>query len=130
MISNALDNLNVVYEDLRHIDIPDQDTRRRVDTCEAVSRTIIQTARALLDTRGDEEQVVKESVIKAAASVKVSVNSHRTKSSAHSRANSRITSCSSQCSARPDAAAEVAANEATLKVLLEQERHIEELERL
>ncbi|XP_066553505.1 uncharacterized protein LOC136721589 [Amia ocellicauda] len=131
-ISNASDNLNVVYEDLRHIDIPDQDTRRRADTCEAVTRTIIQTAKALLDTRGGEEQRVKsiEPVIEAAASDKVSVNSHRTKSSAHSQTNSRITSRSSQSSARRDAAAEVAANEATLKVLLEQERHIKELERL
>lgn len=32
-VSNASKNLNAVYEELRHIDILDHDTRRRVDTC-------------------------------------------------------------------------------------------------
>lgn len=52
---------------------------------------------------------------------KTSIGSHCSKASAHSR----LTSAS-----RKSAAAEVAANEAPLQVLLEQERHIEELQRL
>lgn len=139
-VSNASKNLNAVYEELRHIDIPDHDTHRRVDTCEAVTKTIIKTARGYLNTgkgegQGDEDQGVKETVFKSLASDKTSIKSHHTKcskSSAHSRSNSKITSRrSSQSSAhRQDAAAEVAANEATLQVLLEQEHYIEELERL
>ncbi|KAJ8404442.1 hypothetical protein AAFF_G00337090 [Aldrovandia affinis] len=134
-VDDASKHLNLVYEDLRRIDIPDHDTRRRIDTCEAVTRMIIETARGRLDTRegegqGDEEQDWKEtaSVFKSAASDKLSVNSHRAKSSTHSRSNSKATSRRS--SHRQEAAAEVAANEATLEVLLEQERHIEELQRL
>ncbi|KAJ8411165.1 hypothetical protein AAFF_G00171710 [Aldrovandia affinis] len=134
-VDDASKHLNLVYEDLRRIDIPDHDTRRRIDTCEAVTRMIIETARGRLDTRegegqGDEEQDWKKtaSVFKSAASDKLSVNSHRAKSSTHSRSNSKATSRRS--SHRQEAAAEVAANEATLEVLLEQERHIEELQRL
>lgn len=133
-VSNASKNLNTVYEELRHIDIPGHDTRRRVDTCEAVTKKIIKTARGYLNTRKDEEQGAKrtESVFKSAASDKTSIRSHCTKSSAHSQTNSRITSLSlSQSSShRQDAAAEIAANEAMLQALLEQERHIEELEKL
>lgn len=87
-VSNASKNLNAVYEELRHIDILDHDTRRRVDTCEAVTKKIIKTARGYLNTgksecQVDEEQGVKdtESVFKSAASDKVSIKSHRTKSS-------------------------------------------------
>ncbi|XP_055499367.1 uncharacterized protein LOC129701947 [Leucoraja erinacea] len=141
-VSNASKNLNAVYEELRHIDILDHDTRRRVDTCEAVTKKIIKTARGYLNTgksecQVDEEQGVKdtESVFKSAASDKMSIKSHRTKSSqssARSQGNSKITSRhSSQSSAhRLEAAAEVAANEATLQALLEQEQDIIELERL
>lgn len=130
-VNNASRDLNVVYEELRHIDIPDHDTRRRVDTCEAVTMSIVKTARGRLDTSQGEEQGGKEtdSVIKSAASDKMSIYSHCTRSSTHSRRNSRVASRHSSLSAanRQDAAAEVAANEATLEVLLEQERHVEEL---
>ncbi|KAL7845029.1 hypothetical protein SRHO_G00235690 [Serrasalmus rhombeus] len=74
---------------------------------------------AILDTingHGDEEQGGDET-----RSTKKSISSHSTKASTHSR----LTSAS-----RKSAAAEVAANEATLQVLLEQEHHIEELQRL
>lgn len=75
-----------------------------------------------------------ESIFKSADSDKISIKSHHTKSSKStlSQSSSKNTSrCSNQSSAnRQGAAPEVATNEATLEVLLEQERHIEELERL
>lgn len=149
---DASKNLNVVYDELRRIHFPDHDTRRRIDTCEAVTRTIIKAAEGCpksegADSHGDEEQCGKEteSVFKFAASDKSSIKCRHTKSSASSgyaRASSRH---SSQFSAkRQEAAAEVAANEAALEVLKEiqkqeaeiadQERELEakrrELERL
>ncbi|KAL6455426.1 hypothetical protein MHYP_G00361280 [Metynnis hypsauchen] len=120
-VNNALRSLNAVYEELRHISVPDHDTRRRLDTCETVTQRIIKQAMDILDNinsqgRGDEERGDEET-----RSAKTSFSSHSTKASTHSR----LTSAS-----RKSAAAEVAANEATLQVLLEQERHIEELQRL
>ena len=59
-VSIASKNLNDVYEELRHINIPDQDKRRRVDTCEAVTKRIIETARGYLKTEKGEWQVDEE----------------------------------------------------------------------
>ncbi len=95
-----------------------------LDTCGAVTKVIVESARGRLDTSEDqkeEKQGMKETEsVRSAASDKISIN---TKSPIHSRNSSRATS-------RQNAAAEVAANEGTLEVLLEQERHIEELQRL
>ena len=144
-VSDAANDLNDIYEELRRIDIPDPDTRRRIDTCEAVTKTIIETARSYLHTETDEDQGIekqdskdrdRESVFKSTASDRSSISHHTksksTRSSVHSRSNSKVTSRrSSQYSAhRREAAAEVAANEAALQVLLEKERHIKELEQL
>ncbi|XP_051813072.1 uncharacterized protein LOC110968427 isoform X1 [Acanthochromis polyacanthus] len=132
-VTQASRNPNVVYDDLRRHDIPHNDTRRRVDTCEAVTRTIIETAKRHLNTEKRDEDVKEtESVFKSPSSDKSSIRSHNTKSSAHSGSRSRITSRHSSLSSarRQDAAAEVAASEATLEVLLEQEGHIKEIQRL
>ncbi|XP_037400478.1 uncharacterized protein LOC119265102 [Pygocentrus nattereri] len=118
-VNDASRSVNAVYEELRRKSVPDNDTRRRVDTCETVTQRIVKQAMAILDTingHGDEEQGGDET-----RSTKKSISSHSTKASTHSR----LTSAS-----RKSAAAEVAANEATLQVLLEQEHHIEELQRL
>ena len=42
-VNDAANDLNNVYEELRRIDIPDSDTRRRIDTCEAVTKTIMRS---------------------------------------------------------------------------------------
>ncbi|XP_045065112.1 uncharacterized protein LOC123482227 [Coregonus clupeaformis] len=132
-ISAASENLNIAYDELRSIDNPDQDTRRRIDTCDAVTRKIIQTAKDRLETAdiggGDEQRGNRatSSIFKSVASDKISIKSQCTKSS-HAQSSSRHSSRTSV--SRQDAAAEVAANEATLEVLLEQECCIEELERL
>lgn len=44
-VRKTSNDVNIAYEELRLIDIPDHDTRRREDTCEAVTKTIIETAR-------------------------------------------------------------------------------------
>lgn len=44
----------MLFMRLRQIDIPDNNTCRRVDTCKAVTKRTIETARALLDTRQGE----------------------------------------------------------------------------
>lgn len=36
-VSAASENVNIVHEELRYIDIPDHDTHRKVDTCDSVS---------------------------------------------------------------------------------------------
>ncbi|KAK0136560.1 hypothetical protein N1851_027295 [Merluccius polli] len=104
-VSNASKNLIDVYEELRHIDIPDHDTHRRVDTCEAVTKKIIKTARGYLKTEKgecqvDEEQGVKKtgSVSKSVSSDKMSIKSHCTKSSKFSAQCSQNSSKSQQVS--------------------------------
>ncbi|KAG7494536.1 hypothetical protein JOB18_032575 [Solea senegalensis] len=132
-VTNAVNNVNVAYVELRRIESPDNDTRRRMDTCEAVTRKFTDAAeccpsQAKVDSLR-YEQIWKEtdSVFKSTASDKTSVKSHYSKLSSHSKVSSRH---SSRHSAKTqDAAAEVAANEATLQVLLEQENHIKEIER-
>lgn len=42
-------DLGMVYEDIRRIGIPDHDTRRRVDTCEAVIRKIVELVKSRLE---------------------------------------------------------------------------------
>lgn len=49
-VSDTANNRNYVYEELRCIDIPDPETCHRIDTCEAVTKTIIKTAKGYLNT--------------------------------------------------------------------------------
>jgi len=58
--NDAARELNDVSEELRRIDIPDHDTRRRIDTCEAVTKTIIKTAKGYLNTETDEDQEIEK----------------------------------------------------------------------
>lgn len=136
----AAANLNTIYEELRHIDIPDPETRRKMDICETVTKKIINSATSYLNTETDEDSEIEtqdqkegdeDTVFKSAASDTTCVSRHTkaksTKSSVNSRSNSKVTSrSSSQCSShRQEAAAEAA-----LKVLLEKERQVKELRRL
>ncbi|KAL6490984.1 hypothetical protein MHYP_G00013290 [Metynnis hypsauchen] len=116
MLMEKGQELHDEQEEFRRISVPDHDARRRLDTCETVTQRIIKQAMDILDNinsqgRGDEDT----------RSAKTSFSSHSTKASTHSRQTS---------ASRKSAAAKVAASEATLQVLLEQERHIEELQRL
>ncbi|XP_034029333.1 uncharacterized protein LOC117513104 [Thalassophryne amazonica] len=126
-VTSAANTVFTAYDDVRRISSPDNDTRRRMDTCEAVTRTMTQAEErsqktGKLEGKGEEEAWKgAESVFKSVASSKRSERSSRLKSlSCHSSRNS---------SRRQEAAAEVAANEAALKVLLEQENKMKEIER-
>lgn len=124
-VRNTARRLNDVYDDWKRLEVPDNNARRRIDTCETATKEIIQDAMDLLDAREDapvqrhtkgqrlEEEHVIEEVLSAAS--KRSVSSHHNKCSNISRRS---------------AAAEIAAIEATLEVQLEQERYIKELQRL
>ncbi|KAM9833358.1 uncharacterized protein ACBT44_005642 isoform 1-T2 [Syngnathus typhle] len=67
-VCNGSKRLNDVYYEWRRIDVPDNETRRRADTCEVVTGTIVKEARNLLD-KGAKGQTT----------------SHHTKSSSASR---------------------------------------------
>ena len=125
-VRNTSRSLNDVYDDWKRLEVPDLNTRRKIDTCETVTKKMVKDAMDLIDAREEatahrhttsqrhEEHRVIEEVM--------SVASGRTGTS------SRHTKCSS--ASRKSAAAEVAANKATLEVQLEQEHYIKELQRL
>lgn len=131
-VSNASEGMNAAYVELRSIESPDNETRRRMDTCEAITKTIIGAVAkcsnpSKSEVQRDEIWKETEPIYKLVASDKMSVKSHHTKLSSRSRGSS---SSSSRLSVkRQDAAADVAANEAALQVLLEQETHMKEIER-
>lgn len=133
-LHNHLDQIQLIarevknaYEDIRSCETPDQDSRRRVDTCEAVTQKIIQQAQENLAAEEDEKDIERKSVHwSEAASVFISATSQKSKHS-----SSKHSSHSSKLSVkRQEAAAEVAATEATLKMIDEIERERKELESL
>lgn len=113
-----------VYDELRNHETPDADTRRRVDTCDAVSQKMIKLAQEKLAAEEDEElseRLVHWSDIGSAFN---SAASQRSKGS-----NSRQSRSSSKLSVkRQEAAAELAATEATLKIMEELESERKALE--
>ncbi|XP_061782846.1 uncharacterized protein [Nerophis lumbriciformis] len=112
------------YEELRSHETPDGNTRRRIDTCDAVSQKVFQQAQENLAAEEDERDQDKRSFHwSETRSAFILASLQRSKNSSSRR--------SSQLSAkRQDAAAEVAAAEATLLVLEEMERGKSELEML
>nr|XP_046214589.1 uncharacterized protein LOC124041258 isoform X1 [Oncorhynchus gorbuscha] len=138
-ISHTSTELNLVYVNLRQIDIPDNDIRRRVDTCEAVTMSIIKTVRCHLKGReeGQSNQIElhwkdSNSLCMSELSHKSSLNYQPSSASSQSQSNSKVNSRRSSVSSvkRQEAAAEVAANQAALEVMVKQERQLEELQRL
>ncbi|CAI5694728.1 unnamed protein product [Oreochromis niloticus] len=113
-----------VYDELCNHESPDADTRRRVDTCDAVSQKMIRLVQEKLAAEEDEElseRLVHWSDIGSAFN---SATSQRSKSS-----NSRQSRCSSKLSVkRQEAAAELAATEPTLKIMVEMESERKALE--
>nr|XP_054599707.1 uncharacterized protein LOC129164253 [Nothobranchius furzeri] len=113
-----------VYDELRSHETPDADTRRRVDTCDAVSQKIIRLTQEKLAAEEDEE--LSEILVHWSdkGSSFNSATSQRSKSS-----NSRQSRSSSKLSVkRQEAAAELAATEATLKIMEEMESERKALE--
>ncbi|KAI7805753.1 hypothetical protein IRJ41_018563 [Triplophysa rosa] len=122
-VQNASGEVKQTYHEWRSYDTPDRDTRRRVDTCHAVSVKII-----LKEEESGKYTAKRLTHWSEAGSVFQSAASHRSK-----RAGSAIT-CSSHSSKssakKQEAAAELAATEATLKVMQEMEREQRQFENL
>ncbi|XP_054594125.2 uncharacterized protein [Nothobranchius furzeri] len=114
-----------VYEDLRKLSTPDQETRRRVDLCVEISNFILSKASRHLEGQAQEEEQVwpeagsfwstSKSETESITSVMKSATSEHSKTSSVKR---------------QEAAADAAASQAVLKVLKEQEREQLELHRL
>ncbi|XP_057215222.1 nestin-like [Triplophysa rosa] len=136
-INFALEYVNVAYEELCQNASPDSETRRRIDTCGAVTKMIVESARSRL---GEETEVQDPlGLCKDTGSVLSSIVSHnsnsshrRSRSSSQSIHNLSVSSRGSSLSSskKQEAAAEIAATEATLKILQQQEQELEELQRL
>lgn len=114
-----------VYEDLRRISTPNQDTRRRVDLCAQVSDFIVAKATAYLDGKHPHEDEPEwpeaGSLWNSTKSDFDSVSSILKGTSEHSNTSSIK---------RQEAAADAAASQAVLKVLEEQQREQLELQHL
>ncbi|XP_051816280.1 uncharacterized protein LOC127537608 [Acanthochromis polyacanthus] len=133
MIRCASADVRQAYEDLRQHVVPDGEIRRRVDTCNAVSRKILEWHKY---EDKDEDKLTSEqaywmetgSVFLSAASQGSSSISQGGKSTNSSSIKSNRSSLSS--AKKQEAAAELAATQATLEVLQEMEREKQELESL
>lgn len=114
-----------VYEDLRRVSTPDQDTRRSVDLCVQVSDFIVAKATAYLDGKRPHENEPDwpeaGSLWNSTKSKFDSVTSILKGASEHTNASSIK---------RQEAAADAAASQAVLKVLEEQQREQMELQHL
>ena len=55
-VCNVSRSVDAVYDDWKRIDVPDNNARRRVDTCETVTKKIVNNAMELLDKRKAEVQ--------------------------------------------------------------------------
>ncbi|KAK7929254.1 hypothetical protein WMY93_005649 [Mugilogobius chulae] len=81
-VTSAANSAFSAYDSLRRIDSPDNDTRRRVDTCEAVTKNIVQAAERFqtgVKSEGQEDKEIQkdtDSVFKSAASARMSERSH------------------------------------------------------
>ncbi|KAK7925240.1 hypothetical protein WMY93_007550 [Mugilogobius chulae] len=118
------------YDELRSHEPPDADTRRRVDTCDAVSQKIITQARENLAAEKQEKEAPERSVhYSDAGSAFNSTSSQSSKHSSSNHTSSKHSSHSSKMSVkRQEAAAELAATEATLKIMEEMESERKALE--
>ncbi|KAK7884949.1 hypothetical protein WMY93_028072 [Mugilogobius chulae] len=118
------------YDELRSHEPPDADTRRKVDTCDAVSQKIIAQARENLAAEKQEKEAPERSVhYSDAGSAFNSTSSQSSKHSSSNHTSSKHSSHSSKMSVkRQEAAAELAATEATLKIMEEMESERKALE--
>ncbi|XP_025999410.1 uncharacterized protein LOC113007157 [Astatotilapia calliptera] len=135
-LSCASADVKHAYEDLRKCASPDSEIRRRADTCDAVSKIILDNATTYLQNKDNEDVQIEDlvwpessSVFSSSASQGTSKGSQRSLSSASS---SSIKSQKSSLSSikRQEAVAELAATQAALKVLQEIECEQQELESL
>ncbi|KAL7857336.1 hypothetical protein SRHO_G00162350 [Serrasalmus rhombeus] len=117
------------YEDVRKYSVPDADTRRRVDTCDAVSKQLIERLHVLQDEDTDKHLPTVRAPWGNTGSVfscqEDQVSMLSPPFSGRVSKHSSVSSTKKQ-----EAEAELAATKATLKVLAEMEQEEKELERL
>ncbi|KAL6472372.1 hypothetical protein MHYP_G00185600 [Metynnis hypsauchen] len=117
------------YEDVRKYSVPDADTRRRVDTCNAVSKQLIERLHVLQDEDTDKHLPTLRAPWGNTGSV-FSCQEDQV-SMLSPPFSGRVSKRSSVSSTKKqEAEAEFAATKATLKVLAEMEQEEKELERL
>ncbi|KAL7874936.1 hypothetical protein SRHO_G00059060 [Serrasalmus rhombeus] len=117
------------YEDVRKYSVPDVDTRRRVDTCDAVSKQLIERLHVLQDEDTDKHLPTVRAPWGNTGSV-FSCQEDQV-SMLSPPFSGRVSKRSSVSSTKKqEAEAELAATKATLKVLAEMEQEEKELERL
>ena len=131
-VHGASVDVKQAYEDLRQCITPDGEIRRRVDTCDAVSRHILDSLEEKCKGQDfhkeQEHQLEISSVLSSAISKGSSSCFQGSRSAKGASMRSRHSSRSSL--KKQEAAAELAATQATLKVLQEMEREKQELENL
>ncbi|XP_049331632.1 uncharacterized protein LOC125799291 [Astyanax mexicanus] len=122
-IKGTCSDVKVVYEDIRRVQTPETDLRRKVDACIALSEFIVRKAGRLIEGHTTEEESWPDvgSILDSTGSISRPL-SHQSKfGSAHSSIHSVK---------RKEAVAEAAASKEVLAVLDEQEREVMELQKL
>ncbi|KAK0142599.1 hypothetical protein N1851_019473 [Merluccius polli] len=122
-IERNCSGVKTVYEELRQLEIPEQDLRRKVDTCVSLSEFIVHKATRQLQGHYSEEEEWPDfgSILNSTGSLSNSQSRHLKCGSTHSSSNTLK---------RDEAAAEAAASKEVLSVLDEQEGETRELLRL
>lgn len=109
-----------VYEELRKLTPPDQESRRRVDLCVEISGFLVNKATSRLEGKEEQDWPEAGSLFQTVSNKSSSFNTTKN-SNEHSHRSSIK---------RQEAAAEAAASQAVLKILEEQETEQQEIERL
>ncbi|XP_067332746.1 uncharacterized protein [Channa argus] len=127
----ALTEVKQAYDDLRQQSVPDGETRRRADTCDAVSKRLLDYAWNCLEMReGSHKEQIHWTDTGSVFSSVVSQRSRATSKGSRSINKLSISSTHSSLSSanKQEAAAELAATQATLKILEEIECEKQALE--
>ncbi|KAK7895264.1 hypothetical protein WMY93_020589 [Mugilogobius chulae] len=116
-------DIQKIYDELRRLTPPDQETRRKVDLCVEISRFIVERGSSRIKGQSVEEEQDWPDAGSLFQSTVVSKS--------HSSTSKKSTAHSSRSSVKhQEAAAEAAASQAVLIVLQEQEREQQEIDRL
>ncbi|KAL4001464.1 protocadherin Fat 1/2/3 [Sarotherodon galilaeus] len=124
-LSCASANVKNAYEDLRKCASPDSEIRRRVDTCDAVSKIILDNATTYLQNKDNEDVQTEDLVWPKSSSVfSSSASQGKGKGSQRSLSSASSSSIKSRKSSlfsikRQEAVAELAATQAALKKRIE-----------
>ncbi|XP_028316746.1 uncharacterized protein LOC114471941 [Gouania willdenowi] len=124
-VENSCSDVQNIYEELRQIQTPDPDMRRRVDLCMSLSAFIVKRARSQVKGHTSDEQ---EEAWPDLGSILNSTGSLSMPPSHRSQCGSNHSSI--QSIKRNEAAAEAAASQEVLAVLEEQDKEAAEIQKL